>query len=49
MSLAPLRAECHYRGARTAARIGCAAAAVPLMSSFPCHPHTDVESCLAKT
>jgi len=32
-----------------AARIGRAAAAVALMSLFPCHPHTDVESCLAKT
>ncbi len=49
MSLSPLRAECHYRGARMAARIGCAATAVALMSLFPCHPHTDVESCLAKT
>jgi len=49
MSPSALRAECHYRGACTAARIGCAAAAVALMSLFPCHPHTDVESCLAKT
>ena len=49
MSLSLLRAECHYRGARMAARIGCAAVAVALMSLFPCHPHTDVESCLAKT